>query len=222
LHPGDVTPPETKAARKETYRPLPGAVGGKTGTVRFLLRGGCGFCKTLPESAELSCLSWVESTPGGQLIIRRSLVRVQPPPPIKTADSPRGSGTIGRRAPPNQMSKSGWITDAKICASQAAVPMVIHFLFVSLTYAGLTCYLLHAGRPGVFHTGLSCYSWGSDFCLYGTVAQYYLADPGASGHLDLAARVSPRDTFQRLQPPSFFSAVDLRSHVAFPGNLSHG
>jgi hypothetical protein len=45
-----------------------------------LLRGGCGFCRTLPESAELSPLSSLSVIGLSGLIIRRSLVRVQPPP----------------------------------------------------------------------------------------------------------------------------------------------
>ncbi len=48
----------------------------------FLLRGSCGVCKTLPRSAGLSCCKSLESAVLGRLIIRRSLVRVQPPPPI--------------------------------------------------------------------------------------------------------------------------------------------
>ena len=48
---------------------------------RVLLRGSCGFCRALPESAELSALSALPAIGVAGLIIRRSLVRVQPPPP---------------------------------------------------------------------------------------------------------------------------------------------
>src|SRR5262249_36767289 len=50
----------------------------------ILLRGGCGFCRTLPESAELRALSSLPATGLAGLIIPRSLVRVQPPPPPLT------------------------------------------------------------------------------------------------------------------------------------------
>jgi len=41
----------------------------------------------LPGCAELRALSSLSATGGSELIIRRSLVRVQPPPPIKSAPS---------------------------------------------------------------------------------------------------------------------------------------
>ena len=55
---------------------------GFVGTARSLLRGGCGFCTALPDSAGLSPLSSLSATGVTELIIRRSVVRVHAPPPI--------------------------------------------------------------------------------------------------------------------------------------------
>ena len=79
----------------------------------FLLLFCCGFCRTLLDSAERNPLSSLPSSRSEGLIIPRSLVRVQPPPPIF-----RKANYQGRRHASCVARRFFWSTSERCRASQ--------------------------------------------------------------------------------------------------------